>query len=156
MISLQTRIIDRGATPRGMRKAYNAAAKEAWAETGLLFHKEMSDKRFTHRHATEAGYQKRTSKYELRKLRQFGHTNPLEFTGRTRRMVRTASITSVSKGVSVRYGGANTLNFRNPKANKPIDMAAEFRTVTEVEANELAKFFDKNLDARLNANATTN
>lgn len=154
MISLQVQIKDRGAT--GLRKVLGKVTKESWSETGLFFHSNMSDKRFSHRHATAARYQKRTSKYELRKLRQFGHTNPLEFTGRTRRLVRSANITSTSKGVSVRYGGANTLNFKNPKAKKPIDMATEFRTVTPDEANELAKYLDTQIDQKLNANKDNN
>lgn len=149
MIPVKFEIKTRGATPRTLRKANTVATKEGWQETGLFFHTDMSDARFTHKHATLAGYAKRTKKYESTKLKKFGHTNPLEFSGDTRRRARTANITSTSKGVSVRYPGLNKLNFRNLKARIPINMADEFRRVTQPEATTLAGVFDRALDRRL-------
>lgn len=150
VIPVKFEIKTRGATPRTLRKATTAATKDSWQETGLFFHTDMSDSRFTHKHALLAGFAKRTKKYESTKLKKFGHTNPLEFSGDTRRRVRTANITATSKGVSVRYG-ANKLNFRNPKARVPINMADEFRRVTQPEASTLVGVFDRALDRRLAA-----
>ena len=155
MIPVKFEIRERGSVPRRLRKVTTAATKESWQETGLFFHTDMSDNRFTHRHATLAGYQPRSKKYERTKRLKYGHTNPMEFSGRTRRMIRTANITSTSKGVSVRYGGANTLNFRNPKGKPPINMADEFRRITQPEATQLAGVFDRELDRRLNADQQT-
>lgn len=155
MIPVKFEIRERGATPRKLLRATNKAIRESWFETGLHFHREMSDDRFTHRHATLAGYQKRSRNYERTKLKKFGHTNPLEFTGRTRRLSRNANIVATNRdggsGVEVRYGGLNTLNFRNPKARNPIDMASEFRRINESERTTLASVFDRALDHRLAA-----
>ena len=156
MVPVSFQIRDRGATPRGMKRVYNASSKASWEDAGTYFHSEMSDDRFTHRHATLAGFAARTKAYTSRKLKKFGHTNPLEYSGRSRRLSRTANITSTSKGASVRYPGLNTLNFRNPKARVPINMADEFRRVTTQEADQLASVYDRSLDRSLNADSTIN
>lgn len=137
-----------------MARALRVAQKEAWFQVGVLFHAEMSDRRFTHAHASQAGYAKRSAKYTIRKLRRFGHTNPLEFSGRTRRMVRTANITSTGNGAAVRYPGARVFNFRNPKSQ--VNAVVEFTTVTQAEADVLARKFDQVLDAKLNADQGNN
>lgn len=142
-------IRDRGPTPRGMKKIINQEMKASWFETGVHFHATMSDNRFTHAHATEAGYGRRSRNYELKKLKTHGHTYPLEFTGETRRLVRTANITSTSKGGRVAYRGARKFNFRNPKSQ--INMVEEFSRVTRSEADELTRFYDADLDKRLNS-----
>lgn len=151
MLPIKFEIRERGAVPRKLKKATNAATKESWFDTGLHFHSNMSDDRFTHRHATLAGFATRTKAYTSRKLKKFGHTNPLEYTGRTRRVVRTVNITTTSKGATLRYGGANTLNFSNPKARNKINMADEFRRVIQPEVIQLVDVFDRGLDRRLAA-----
>ncbi len=148
---LKIEVKERGPTPRGMKKAHNLAAKQAWNETGTHFHAAMSDDRFTQAHATLAGFAKRTKAYTSRKFKKFGHTRPLEYTGTTRRLIRTANITSTSKGASVRYPGARAFNFRNPKAKIPINMADEFRRIVPKEATELARVFDQNYDRLINS-----
>lgn len=155
-VPMKFNIRDRGATPRGMRSAMNAATKVAWYEAGELFHDKMSEDRFTHAHATKAGYQERTAKYLKRKLKEFGHTYPLRFSGRTKMLVRTANVVATSKGCNVRYAGANTLNYINTRARNPINMALEFTKVLPEEADRLAARFDRVLDDKLNANQQTN
>lgn len=149
MIPIQYAVKDRGPTPRGMRKIMNAASKESWFDTAVYFHATMSDRRFTQAHASAAGYKPRSRAYVRRKLKTFGHTYPLEFTGETRRLVRIANITSTSKGASARYAGARKFNFRNPKSQ--INMVEEFTRVLPSEAQELTEVFDRGLDRRLNS-----
>src|SRR5690606_28023279 len=105
--------------------------------------------RFTPEHARAAGYERRTRPYQMRKQKRFGHTNPLQFTGRTRRAVRAARIAATSNGAKVSYAGARALNFRNPKAKNQINAAMEFVMVTANEANRLAARFDRSLDRQL-------
>ena len=147
---IKIEIRERGPVPRKMKVAHNAAAKATWQETGLFFHATMSDDRFTQAHATLAGYQKRTKAYTARKFKKFGHTRPLEYSGTTRRLVRTANIAATSKGAQVRYPGARAFNFRNPKARQPINMAEEFRKIIPKEATELAAEFDRQYDQKIN------
>lgn len=156
---LRIAIRERGNTPRGMKRAFNAASKEAWRDTAMEFHANYRDKRFTAEHAREAGYtarkgelQPRGSKafrqsYTGRKLRIKGHTRPLEFSGETRRAVRATSITSTSRGGKASYRGASKFNFRHPKSR--VRMSEEFRRITRAESIELAAFYDRRLDAAL-------
>ena len=154
MIPVEFAIIDRGATPRGMRRMHNTAAKTSWHAAGVLYHATMYDRRFTHAHATAAGYTRRSAKYERRKLRAKGHTNPLEFSGTARRKTRTANITSTSSGAKVAYPGARVFNFRNPKSQ--VNMVVEFTTLLQSEADTLAKEFDSVYDDKINADQGTN
>ena len=149
MIPVKYEVKDRGPTVRGMRRVINNLTKESWFQTGVQFHARFTDLRFTHAHATQAGYAPRSKSYERQKFKKYGHTYPLEYTGRTRRLVRTANVASTSKGVDIRYPGARVFNFRNPKMKA--NMVVEFTTVLQSEANEMAKFFDDDLDKRLNS-----
>lgn len=140
---------DRGATPRGLRKIMNAAQKESYFEVGVEYQSEYSDLRFTNRHATAAGYADRSKNYERRKLRLFGHTRPLEYSGTSRRLSRVANITATSKGVTVRWPGLRVFNFSNPKMRA--NMAEEFTKVLPDEAEKLTRSFDQKLDQKINA-----
>jgi len=158
-------IKERGPTPRGMKRAYNNHSKAAWQSTGMLFHREMRDKRFTRAHGREAGYQKRQGEepgltraeffrsYTGRKLRKHSHMRPLEFSGETRRAIRTASISATSKGSRVRYPGARKFNFRRTSAAPK--MADEFRKLLPDEIQKLAAHYDETLDDKLNSDNTT-
>lgn len=158
---ITAKIRDRGHTPRGMKRTHNVAAKLAWYDTALFFHTEFRDARFTEEHAREAGYARRKGEliprgtkafrnsYTGRKLRMFGHTRPLEFSGETRRKVRAASITSTAKSGKAAYRGASKFNFRHPKSK--IRMSEEFTRITQREAELLGEFFDKRLDHHLAA-----
>lgn len=147
MVIASFNIRERGPTPRNLRKAFNAASKQAWYETGVEFHQKFRDERFTQRHATLAGYTQRKRSYTMRKFKKYGHTRPLEFSGTTRRLVRSATISSTSKGNSVRYPGARVFNFKHPKSD--VNMVQEFTKVTQQEADQLAGFYDRQLDQRL-------
>ena len=153
------RIRDRGATPRKMRPAFNSASKLSWYATALEFHQSLRDKRFTEQHARAAGYAHRKGEllprgskafrqsYTGRKLRMFGHTRPLEFSGETRRKVRFARISSGHRFGRIAYPGASKFNFRHPRSR--IVMSEEFRRITQAEAQYLGEIYDADLDKRL-------
>lgn len=156
-MSLMTiKLRERGNTPRGMKRAFNAASKQAWYDTAVEFHQNYRDKRFTPEHAIEAGYMARKGEriprgtkafrqsYTGRKLRMKGHMNPLEFSGETRRKIRYASISSTSKGGKAAYSGASKFNLRHSKSK--IRMSEEFRRITAKEAQALGEFYDRRLD----------
>lgn len=140
-------IRDRGATPAGCAKRINAMKKIAWMEAAILFHSEMRDNRFTHAHARKVGYAARSFKYQQRKLKKWGHTYPLQWSGTTRRLVKKARISTTSNGARIAYAGARVFNFRNPKMKA--NMAVEFTTVTQAEAELIARKFDMELDRQL-------
>jgi hypothetical protein len=156
---LTVNLRDRGTTPRNLQKAMTAAKRAAWHDTAVRFHSEYRDKRFTEAHAREANYVKRKGEalargskqfrqsYTGRKLQMKGHTNPLEFSGKTRAAVRMASISSTTKGGKASYAGASTFNFKHPRSQ--IKMSEEFRRLIPREANELGQYFDQLLDYHL-------
>jgi hypothetical protein len=158
-MKLTATIRDRGTTPRGMRKAYSAASREAWFATAVQFHTVYRDRRFTNEHALEAGYGRRKGEllargtkafqrsYTGRKLRMFGHTRPLEFTGETRNKMRAASISSTRNMGRAAYPGASKFSFKHPKSK--IRMHEEFRRILPREASELGEYYDEQLDAKL-------
>jgi len=160
-VNLKIKIKERGAVPRGFKKYYSRASKTAWHESGVYYHTQLRDKRFTREHARKAGYKLRQGEqpgitrnkffgsYMGRKLRRFHHQRPLEFSGETRRAVQSARITSTSSGSRIAYPGARKFNFR-ASPNAP-NMAAEFRTVLPEEIREIAGHYDKTLEDRLQA-----
>ena len=161
---LTTHIRDRGKTPRGLKRAYGNAAKEAWYLTALHFHRHYRAKRFTEEHARAAGYARRKGEllprgtkafersYAGRKLKAKGHMLPLVWSGETRDATRFANITSTRNMGRAAYAGAMKLNYRHPKSK--IRMGEEFRRVTDAEAKELGEYFDRELD-RIIAAMTT-
>lgn len=157
MAQLQNAIKILGATVgRSLRKRFAEASLPSWEETGRQFHLEMRPARFTHKHATEAGYTPRTKKYTLHKLRKFGHTYPLVFSGEVRRLVATAHITARRGigsannrgGVQIAYPGARKLNRYNPLSQ--VRMAEEFRRVTDREATTLGRAWETRFSRRFN------
>lgn len=142
------KIKERGTTPRKLLKTHNRVGKSAWRDTGRHFHSKMRDRRFTPQHARTANYTPRTRGYQKQKRARKGHNRPLEFSGETRRLVRTTSQTETSKGTKLRYAGARKLNFRHP--NSKVRAALEFRRITAGEANQLARVWDQSYDAGIN------
>lgn len=84
------------------RGAWNKGLIQAWEAAGRFWHQEILPKKFTHAGATEYGYQGRTPQYTRRKLRKFGHTYPLVYTGELKRQaLRTEDIRSTARGVKI-------------------------------------------------------
>lgn len=160
-------ITDRGVTPRGLRRAFNTASKQAWEETGNYFHEHYRDERFTPEHAEAAGYLKRKGQlqppgskafrksYYGRKLNSdrgggVGKANPLVSSGETRRSVATQyNITATRHGARIAYAGARKLNYRHPASQ--IRMNQEFRRLLESERVQLGRTYDTALDRLLAA-----
>lgn len=145
-------IKERGATPRGMARAYNKAAKKSYHAAISYFHQTYRAKRFTVAHARAAGYALRQGEnvpygskefwrsYTGRKLRKFKHRSPLKYTGQTERRARTVNITATSKQGKGRYS-LPALNYRN--------LGDEFRRVLPHEARQLGRIYDQTLNVEI-------
>lgn len=156
-------IRDRGPIGRGLKSAFNAASKTAWYAAALHFHTELRDRRFEEDHQRAAGFALRKGQgmakgskayrrsYTGRKEARFGHTRALEFTGETRKAVRSASISSTSNRGRAAYRGASKFSFRHPKSR--IRMQDEFRRLLDSEIRELAEVYDRELDKEWDAAA---
>lgn len=150
---------ERGATPRGLKRAYNNASKNAWAQAGLYFHVTYRPRRFTEAHGKEAGYKPRDGEslpfgsvdfwksYTGKKWKKYHHRHPLEYSGATKSAANVATIASTSKGARVKYPRVRVFNFR------PY-MQEEFRRILPAEARHIGRIYDRNLDRLLAADTT--
>ena len=154
MSIVRIHVTERGSVGRGLKRAYDASVKQIWFDFGVEFHSQFSDARFTHAHASKAGYAQRSKQYERRKFKKFGHTYPLVWSGTARRLVRTANVVATKNGVSVRYAGARVFNFKNPKSQ--VNMREEFTKVLPEEAEHLVRFFETKLGQKLNSDNGAN
>lgn len=117
---------------------------------GEYWHRELLPKHFTNQGAKEYGYAPRKGEkgnkggkgfrksYTGRKLKRFGHTRPLVFTGELQRMSRFRNIKATSKGVKVTLPQARKANLRHPKSN--VNMADE---LTRFSDRDIAKIHDQ-------------
>lgn len=133
-------IIEKGPVPRAIRTAHNAANKLTWFETAKYHHTENRAKRFTEAGAAELGFRKRTPKYEKRKRKTKGHNRPNVWSGTSERRSRQARITATNTSARLRYN-IPALNFNND--------AADFRRISQKEAEGLAKFHASHYERNL-------
>ena len=143
------------------KREYNNLRKESWFTTGKYWFQHFREKHFTKAGAQEYGYKRRKGEliakssprykrsYTGRKEAQFGHTDPLVFTGESKRASRQSNIRSTNSGVRVSLPGLRKFNFRHPRSQ--INMAEEMRTISEVEKLRLIQVHDQDTDQRLNS-----
>ena len=149
-----------GATPRRLAKAMTDAQKTSWNDTGVVYHSERRDLRFTDDHARKARYGPRQGErlprnsreyfisYTGRKERLHGHTRKMEFSGQTRREVSQVRISVTSKGARLSYAGARKLNLRG--RGQRVRPNEEFRRFTRDDEQVLIKAKDSSLEKELN------
>ena len=165
-LAIKTRT--RGAVGRGRRKAHNAASKASWAMVGRYYHATLRPKRFTPKHAEEAGYTKRKGENLPKSSGNFrrsyygrkyydpllgggrNQADPLVKTGQAKKRARMARISETSKGARVAYPGLGVFNYRHPQSR--VQMGVEFRRITRREVPELAEQWDENYDKIYNEN----
>lgn len=155
---MHIRFHENGVTPRKLRRTLNRAKKESWHHEGVVWHTQNRAKHFTKKGAREYGYTPRKGEqgggasfagsYTAQKLKRFGHTLPLVFTGEGRRLTKVARITSTSKGVKVRMVSARKFNFK-PVGGR-IDMADELRRVSRDEKDAIERRLERNVTLKTN------
>jgi hypothetical protein len=157
---IQITIIEQGATPGILKKHWNALVKHCWEAMGNHWHAHLREKHFTHSGATEYGYDKRQgergnpgdkgfrSSYTGRKLRKFGHSLPLVWSGASRTLSRIRNVRTTKDGARV-VMNMPTLNFRKGKLGKGRTMREEMTTVSARERVELAGVWDKAFQERV-------
>lgn len=165
MIPLTINVKDRGSVPRRFGKVHTHASRRSWRAAAWNFHEHRRDLRFSAEHGKAAGYSPRKGEqaglsgkdfwrsYTGKKMRIYGHRRPLEFTGETRKAVRTATITFTSKSARVKYPGAAKLNFRHPKSQ--VRAADEFRRLIPSDASSMAHAYDQTYDREFRTDTVT-
>jgi hypothetical protein len=136
----------RGTIHRGNRSRINDILRDEYAEMGTWWWRNYRPKHFTRAGAIEYGYTPRTARYETRKRRKFGHTNPLVWTGESKAASQNARIQATAKNVKV-VMQMPRLNWRS-RPTAP-DMARDMRTVSEREKQVLVRRFGQGLARRI-------
>lgn len=149
-------ILERGLTPKRLPRGMPRVLKAAWADVGVMWHKDMRPRHFTHRGAKEYGYRRRIGQdfsrsskefrrsYSGRKFRKYGHTFPLVYTGEVKENTRLRDVRSTSKGVRVVLRGANKLNFKPSGWSKTL--REEMLTVSDREVGRIHKELDGSIE----------
>jgi hypothetical protein len=170
-------IEERGAVPRRFRVVQNESSRAAWRAVGQMFHDTMRDKRFSKEHGLKAGYAKRRGEeagasgkafwksYTGEKQKKWHHTRPLEWSGTTRRNVRSARYETQATeygvagpgkrggGIRIFYPGAQAFNFR-PKGGR-IHMRDEFTRLLKEEVDTLTREYERVYVDKWNADRRT-
>ena len=116
--------------------------RRTFNDLGIYWHKKLRLKHFTHAGAREYKYTPRSGEqypfgskkfwasYTGRKKRRFGHTNPLQYTGLSKRLTRLRIVRPTRNGVKVVLR-ARAFNFRN--SHSRINMRKEATTISDRE-----------------------
>lgn len=148
----------KGAIPYLTRSEFNEVKRDVFRDAGEFWHTHLRPKHFTHAGASEYGYLPRkgdrgrphrggfNSSYQGRKLRLFGHTRPLEFTGEGRKLSQIQDVRVTSKRVRVIL--PRKFNWRN--ASSPIIMREEITAISQNDEDQLIDRAEENTVNRLN------
>ena len=136
---------------QGQREFNASVKKPAFDDGGVYWHGYCRPgsplaKHFTTAGATEYGYAARSIAYTMRKLKKFGHTYPLVWSGEAKNLARQQDVRASAKGVRIVLR-VNKLNFRG-KGSKA-NMAEEVRTVSKSDAAAVTRVIDRSCQARL-------
>lgn len=150
------------AEPRG----WKTIRREAYREAGRAWHRKFAAKHFTHPGAKKYGYTPRSGQehafgsnafsrsYTGQKWRKKRHTNPLVWSGETKRLVLTNwRIQSHRNGAATVIMNAPGLNLRNPKST--INMREEMERITQDEVHYSAGRAQVRADSGLKALSST-
>lgn len=159
------KVTERGATPKLTAKQHRHHTRDMLNNAGVKWHRDYRPKHFTKAGAREYGYEPRGGEqrsgspfkgsYTAKKLRLFGHTRPLVFTGESEARTRVRDIRANSKRVRV-VMNAPALNFR-PTPQSP-DLRDEMTRVSPAEQDEIVRESEKYLArtyARMSDSETT-
>jgi hypothetical protein len=128
--------------------------KSMGEEVGEYWRKHFLPKHFTPAGAREYGYTPRNVAYMIQKAKKWGHRNPLEWSGESKRQalmlgdVRTTGTTSAKTRVRVVLHTPK-LNFI-PKGGT-INMRDEITRVTQAEADKLAQVATDSVERQMRA-----
>lgn len=150
------------ATGQLAQRALNTIRRETLHAGGEYWHHEIRPRHFTNAGSREYNYAPRSGEpgsgrafkgsYTHRKLREFGHTRPLERTGESKAATARATIkaTATAKGARVLVRmRAPKLNYKNPKSR--IDARAELVRVSVRDRTVLKELTRRTYAVRLKA-----
>lgn len=153
----------KGAIPSELAKReLNAILRAGYHQLGVYWVANFRAKHFTNAGATEYGYTPRKGErgsgrawkgsYTARKLKKFGHTRPLEWSGRSKERTRAARVQAYSANkksrVEIRMN-ATALNFK--AKGSTINMRDEMTRLSKQENTILTRLLGRYLSGRFKA-----
>lgn len=156
MIHIQQRVKRRHVTPA----TWNGISQAAWADAAAFWHTEILPKHFTVGAYREYRYAARSKAHDRRKMRKFGHTRPLVYSGKLERQVlRMRDVRTIGGG---RKGGGAVVKVSGPAylrpnagTSKQIDFAREIRAFSKRDQKAIAVRLDKALQRGIREARTT-
>ena len=140
--------------PKAHETKFRPFLKEALQLTIRHWHEQHLPRHFERSAYGRYHYQRRTAKHELRKLRKYGHQDPLRFSGRLMREVTSRiRISGTARMAQAALRGPRYL-YQFRKDRKAPDKAVELRKTTRKEEREMGDFLDRYLTERLNSDRT--
>lgn len=138
MLKITASLTYPGKSPQGLVKAFKSAVVKANVAVGEYWRNNILPIHFTKTGFVRFFYQPRTAKYQYRKLRKYGHENPLMFTGEAQREIMSKySIKASPKYISVKLPRPRVFNLSNRIDMPPMDKEAV--RVVDADLAELSK-----------------
>ena len=149
-------VVDIQGMPAMRKQELNNLHKKSWRSLGMNWRKRYLKGHFTHRGGRKYNYTPRKGErpgqkpipysYTGRKLKQVGHTRPLEFYGEGKRQALTQKrVVSTKERCKIRL--PNKFNFKHPRSK--VVMRDEIRAVHQSERRPLATHMRDDLEKRL-------
>lgn len=135
------------------RRERNNIHREVMYLVAFFWHREFRPKHFTHAGATEYRYTERSPLYNRKKLRRFGHTYPLVFTGDSKLAteanvtIRAIATSNKARGI-VKMRAPNLSRLGRDGSRTPIVAVDELRRVSDRETRQIAEVARVNTLAR--------
>jgi hypothetical protein len=160
MVTPYVRIHEWGATPRSLIKNWRKIQKEALRDGGVFWHGTFLPIHFTREAYQRYGFMPRMGEggtasknfkrsYTGRKLRKWGHTNPLVWSGISRRLAtarRPNGVRATAQYCRIPIP-APALNFR-PKGGR-INLRREVLAIIQPEVDAVARIAQRSTTARI-------
>lgn len=158
-VNYEAKIRYKGIVGMGRREFRNAFIKPMYEELGKYWMRYIRPKHFTNAGASEYGYLPRMGErgsewrgkfrasYTGRKLKEKGHTRPLEHSGELKRLSGYSRFSHSYSGMRIMLPRAGKANYRHP--NSKIKMQHELTRISRADAHELLRLGNRYLAAKL-------
>ncbi|MEZ6097239.1 MAG: hypothetical protein R3C03_23950 [Pirellulaceae bacterium] len=150
-MSLKIELTEKGLTVSQLKKELPEIKRPAYDKLGVHFHQVNLPRRFTVAGGRMLGFKRRSPKYEKRKRKLKGHTDPLRFSDDSKRLATTIQdirVKTTEKKSEVKVViHARGLNRRNPRSN--IRMQDEVRRVANREFGPLTRVLQRGIDEQM-------
>ena len=158
-VNFEAKIRYTGIVGMGRREFRNSFIKPMYEELGKHWLRYIRPKHFTNAGASEYNYSPRKGErgsdfrgkfkrsYTGRKLKEKGHTRPLEHSGELKRLSARGRFEHTYSGMRIVLSQAGKANFKHP--NSKIRMSSELTRVSQNDARELLMLGNRYLAAKM-------